>query len=99
MTAKSANSTAIKVTWLQALHPNGVIRYKLFMRLSKDEESKNQLVYKGLGTAYVVSGLQEYVMYTFTVVSFNIKYNWTSKRVVAMETTHPAGNQWKRTLL
>ena len=65
------------------------------MRLSKDEESKNQLVYEGLDTAFVVSGLQEYVMYTFTVVSFNIKHNWTSKQVVAMETTHPAGNQWK----
>lgn len=97
MTANSANSTAIRVTWTQALHPNGIIHYKLYMRLSKDDKSKNKLVYQGMNTAYVVSGLQAYVMYIFTAVSFNIKYNWTSKEVVAMETTHPAGNLRRRT--
>ncbi len=62
------------------------------MRLSKEDEQTNRLVYKGMDTSYVAADLQEYVMYTFTVVSFNIKYNWTSKPVVAMETTHPAGD-------
>ncbi|KAL9967588.1 hypothetical protein ACROYT_G025850 [Oculina patagonica] len=90
VTAKSVNSSAIKVTWIEALHPNGIIRYKLYMRLSKEDEQTNRLVYKGMDTSYVAADLQEYVMYTFTVVSFNIKYNWTSKPVVAMETTHPA---------
>ena len=61
------------------------------MRLSKDDETVNQLVYEGLDTFYVVAGLEEYVVYTFTVVSFNIKYGWTSEQVVAKETTHPAG--------
>ena len=52
----------------------------------------NRLVHEGVDTAFVVSGLQEYVMYSFTVVSFNVKYAWTSKPIVTMETTHPAGN-------
>ena len=86
------NSTAIKVAWVQALHPNGAIHYKLYIRLSKDDESMNRLVYEGVDTAFVVSGLQEYVMYNFSVVSFNVKYAWTSKPIVAMEITDPAGN-------
>ena len=77
---------------MQPLHPNGVIRYKLYMRLRKDDESVNRPVYEGPGTTYVVSGLQEYVTYIFAVVAFNIKYSWTSPQVIAMETTHPAGN-------
>ena len=65
------------------------------MRLSTEDESQNKVLYEGSVTAFVVSGLEEYVMYTFTVVSVNVKYSWTSTPVVAMETTHPAGiYQW-----
>ena len=91
LTAKSVNSTVIRLKWVQPLHPNGVVRYKLFMRLSTEDESQNKVLYEGSVTAFVVSGLEEYVMYTFTVVSVNVKYSWTSTPVVAMETTHPAG--------
>ena len=90
-TAKSVNSTAIRVKWVQPLHPNGVVQYKLSMRLSTEDESQNKVLYEGSVTAFVVSGLEEYVMYSFTVVSVNVKYSWTSTPVVAMETTHPAG--------
>ena len=76
---------------MQPLHPNGVVQYKLSSRLSTEDESQNTVLYEGLATAFVVSRLQEYVMYTFTVVSVNVKYSWTSTPVVAMETTHPAG--------
>ena len=62
------------------------------MRVSDEEEQANQSVYEGMDTAYVLSGLEEFVKYIFTVVSFNKKKNWTSKPVVAMETTHPAGD-------
>ena len=85
------NSTAITITWIKALHPNGVIDYKLYKRLSKEDRQKDQLVYQGTDTSHVAADLQEYVMYTFTVVSVNIKYLWESKPVVVMETTHPAG--------
>ena len=85
------NSTAVKVTWLKSLHPNGVIRYRLNVRLSKDEQSANRLIYNGLNTMFVVSRLQEFTEYTFTVESFNVKYNWTSTPAVATETTHSAG--------
>ena len=85
------NSTAIKITWIKALHPNGVIDYKLYKRLSKEDRQKDQLVYQGTDTSHVAADLQEYVMYTFTVVSVNIGYGWESKSVVVMETTHPAG--------
>ena len=91
LTAKSVNSTAIRLKWVQPLHPNGVVRYKLSMRLSTEDESQNKVLYEGSVTAFVVSGLEEYVMYTFTVVSVNIKHSWTCTPVVAMETTHPAG--------
>ena len=91
ITAKSVSSTAIQVTWVKALNPNGIINYKLYFRLSEEEEQANHLVYEGMDTAYTVPGLEEYVSYTFTVVSFNIKNNWTSQAVVAVETTHPAG--------
>ena len=91
LTAKSVNSTAIRLKWVQPLHPNGVVRYKLSMRLSTEDESQNKVLYEGSVTAFVVSGLEEYVMYTFTVVSVNIKHSWTSTPVVTMETTHPAG--------
>ena len=76
---------------MQPLHPNGVVQYNLSGRLSTEEESQNKVLYEGLATAFVVSGLEEYVMYTFTVVSVNVNYSWTSTPVVAMETTHPAG--------
>ena len=76
---------------MQPLHPNGVVQYKLSSRLSTEDESQNKVLYEGSATAFVVSRLQEYVMYTFTVVSVNVKYSWTSTPVVAMETTHPAG--------
>ncbi|KAJ7370454.1 hypothetical protein OS493_032345 [Desmophyllum pertusum] len=82
LTAKSVNSTAIKVTWVKALYPNGVIHYRLYMRVSDEEEQANQSVYEGMDTAYVLSGLEEFVKYIFTVVSFNKKKNWTSKPVV-----------------
>ena len=62
------------------------------MRVSNEDEQANRLVYEGMDTAYVLSGLEEFVKYTFTVVSFNSKYNWTSKPVVTMETTHSAGD-------
>ena len=91
LTAKSVNSTAIRVKWAQPVHPNGVVQYKLSTRLSTEDESQNKVLYEGLATAFLVSGLEEYVMYTFTVVSVNFKYSWTSTPVVAMETTHPAG--------
>lgn len=61
------------------------------MRLSDEDEQADQEVYKGMDTSYVAAGLQEYVMYTFTVVSVNIAHKWNSKPVVVMETTHPAG--------
>ena len=65
------------------------------MRLSTEDESQDKVLYEGSVTAFVVSGLEEYVMYSFTVVSVNVKYSWTSTPVVAMETTHPAGIfQW-----
>jgi len=85
------NSTAIKVTWIKALHPNGIVHYRLYRRLSKEDEQKDQLVYQGTGTSHVAANLQEYIMYTFTVVSVNIAHGWKSKPVVVMETTHPAG--------
>ena len=85
------NSTAIKVTWIKALYPNGIIYYRLYRRLSKEDEQKDQVVYQGTDTSHVAANLQEYVMYTFTVVSVNIRYGWQSKPVVVMETTHPAG--------
>ena len=85
------NSTAIKITWIKALHPNGVIQYELYKRLSKEDEQEDQLVYAETGTSHVAADLQEYVMYTFTVVSVNIRHKWKSKPVVVMETTHPAG--------
>lgn len=91
MTAKSVNSTAIKITWIKALHPNGIISYELYKRLSKEDGQNDQMVYAGTGTSHVAAGLQEYVMYTFTVVSVNIRHKWKSKPVVVMETTHPAG--------
>ena len=91
LTAKSVNSTAIRVKWTQSLHPNGVVQYKLSTRLSTEDESQNKVLYEGLATAFLVSGLEEYVMYTFTVVSVNFKYSWTSTPVVAMETTHQTG--------
>jgi len=84
-------STAIQVTWLKALHPNGIINYKLYMRLSKEDEQKDQVVYQGMDTSHLETGLQEYVMYTFTVVSVNIRHSWESKPVVVVETTLPAG--------
>lgn len=89
--ARSLNSTVIKVTWDEALHPNGIISYKLYERRSVEKEDANRQMYDGLDTVYIASGLEEYVMYTFTVVSFNVKYRWTSQPVIAMETTHPAG--------
>ena len=61
------------------------------MRLSKEDEQKDQVVYQGMDTSHVAADLQEYVMYTFTVVSVNIANSWRSKPVVVMETTHPAG--------
>ena len=76
---------------MQPLHPNGVVQYKLSTRLSTEDESQNKVLYEGSATAFVVSGLEEYVMYTFTVVSVNVKYSGTSTPVVAMETTQPAG--------
>ena len=85
------NLTAIKITWIKALHPNGIIQYELYKRLSKEDEQEDQLVYTEMGTSHVAADLQEYVMYTFTVVSVNIRHKWKSKPVVVMETTHPAG--------
>lgn len=87
----AVNSTAIKVSWIKALHPNGIILYWLYMRLSQEDEQKDQVVHRGMDTSYVAADLQEYVMYTFTVVSVNIRHSWKSKPVVVMETTHPAG--------
>ena len=91
LTAKRVNSTAIRVKWAQPLHPNVVVQYKLSRRLSTEDESQNKVLYEGLATAFLASGLEEYVMYTFTVVSVNLKLSLTSTPVVAMETTHPAG--------
>ena len=85
------SSTAVIITWIKALHPNGIINYKLYKRLSKEDAQKDQVVYQGTGTSYVETELQEYVMYTFTVVSVNIRHRWESKPVVVMETTLPAG--------
>ena len=87
------NSTAINVTWIKALHPNGIIYYRLYRRLSKEDEQKDQVVYQGMDTSHVAANLQEYVMYTFTAVSINIRYGWKSKPVVVMETTPPAGSK------
>ncbi|XP_044179415.1 receptor-type tyrosine-protein phosphatase F-like isoform X8 [Acropora millepora] len=89
VTAQSLNSTAIKVTWVEALHPNGIISYKVYKRRSVEKEDADQQIYDGLDTVYIAAGLEEYVKYTFTVVSLNVKYQWTSQRVIAMETTHP----------
>ncbi|XP_067022800.1 receptor-type tyrosine-protein phosphatase delta-like isoform X6 [Acropora muricata] len=89
VTAQSLNSTAIKVTWDEALHPNGIISYKVYKRRSVEKEDADQQIYDGLDTVYIAAGLEEYVKYTFTVVSLNVKYQWTSQRVIAMETTHP----------
>ena len=93
VTAKSVNSTAIRVSWVKALNPNGKINYKLRVRLSGEKEEENRPVYEGNDTTYLVTGLQEYVKYAFTVVSFNIKNKWESKPVVAVESTRPSGKQ------
>ena len=61
------------------------------MRLSKEDEQTDQVVYQGMDTSHVAVDLQEYVMYTFTVVSVNSAYSWESKPMVVMATTHPAG--------
>ena len=93
VTAKSVNSTAIRVSWFKALNPNGKINYKLRVRLSGEKEEESRPVYEGNDTTYLVTGLQEYVKYAFTVVSFNIKNKWESKPVVAVESTRPSGKQ------
>lgn len=73
------------------MHPNGIISYKVYKRRSVEKEDADQQIYDGLDTVYIAAGLEEYVKYTFTVVSLNVKYQWTSQRVIAMETTHPTG--------
>lgn len=90
VTARSVNSTAIRVTWVEALNPNGKINYKLYVRLSGESEEKNRLVYERNDTMYIVAGLEEFVNYTFTVASFNIRNKWTSKPIVAVESTRPS---------
>ena len=91
VTARSVNSTAIRVTWVEALNPNGKINYKLYVRLSGESEEENRLVYERNDTMYIVAGLEEFVNYTFTVASFNIRNKWTSKPIVAVESTRASG--------
>ena len=92
MSAKSVNSTAVRVSWVQPNDPNGEISYKLSYRKSNKPPSADIDVYHGTDTQYTVAGLEEYVLYHFTVVAFNrIHEDWISPSAFAVETTHPAG--------
>ena len=85
------NSTAIKVTWEEPLHPNGVIFYRLFYWRTSEGAGSKRLAYNGSLLERVVGGLHEYVLYTFVVQAYNARYSWRSAGTNATDSTHPAG--------
>ena len=89
--AKTVNSTAIKVTWQAPLYPNGEIYYRLYYWQSIEGAGTKSLAYDGPSLGHTVTGLHEYVTYTFMLQAYNFKYLWTSKAINATVTTHPAG--------
>jgi len=92
--AKTVNSTAIKVTWQAPLHPNGEIYYRLYYWRSSEGVGTKRLAYDGPLLGHTVTGLHEYVTYTFTLQAYNVKYFWNSTATSATETTHPAGENF-----
>lgn len=89
LSAKSINASAISVSWQAPSKPNGEIEYRLYIRLSNEEPGSNRPVYDGRALVHVVSGLQEFVEYTLTLVAFNVKYSWNSTVVLLNITTLP----------
>ena len=86
------NSSAIKVMWQAPLSPNGEIQYRLYYWQSSEGSGTRKLAYDGPEFEYTVTGLHEYVTYTFMLQAYNVKYSWSSGAINASETTHPAGN-------
>ena len=93
LSAKSINSTAVKVTWISSQNPNGEIQYRLFYWQSSEGPGAKRQAYDGPALEHVIAGLHEFVAYTFTLLAYNVKYSWSSPVVNSTETTHPEGKR------
>lgn len=93
LSAEPINATAIRVTWKPPANPNGIIKYRLYIRLRRDEPGTNRLVHDGEELVRVVSGLEEFTVYTLTLVAYNVKHGWNSSAVEEEFKTRP-GSKW-----
>ena len=91
LTTHTLNSSAIRVSWQIPWNPNGEIFYRLYYWQNSKGPGSGQLIYDGPLLEYIVAGLYGYVTYTFMLLAYNVRFEWSSTAVNASETTHPAG--------
>ena len=91
LTTHTLNSSAIRVSWQIPLNANGEILYRLYYWQNSEGPGSRKLIYDGPLLEYIVAGLHEYVTYTFMLLAYNVRFEWSSTAVNASETTHPAG--------
>ena len=91
LTTHTLNSSAIRVSWQIPLNPNGEIFYRLYYWQNSEGPGSRKLIYDGPLLEYIVAELHEYITYTFMLLAYNVRFEWSSTAVNASETTHPAG--------
>lgn len=88
--ARSINSTAIQISWMEPEFPNGVIVYHLFYRQQGEEDMK--LAFAGSEKQFVVTGLKLIIAYEFKVEAYNIRLGKSGPNQTIVARTSSAGN-------